>query len=65
VRTANVLSTLLTPKIAASQDMNHVFGFGFLLTLLSLSAQLLLNNVDLKQFPSTPRESDQVSVEVI
>ena len=58
VRTANVLSTLLTPKIAASKDMTHVFGFGFLLTLLSLTAQVLLNKVDSKQYPQIPRENE-------
>jgi hypothetical protein len=40
------MNDFITPKIAEEKGMNFVFGFGALLTIISLLALILLNIVD-------------------
>lgn len=46
IRTASVMSTFLSPKIAEHKGMNYAFGFGFFLTFFSFGSLCLLNYID-------------------
>lgn len=46
MRTATVLNTIVTPKLAAIKGMNIAFEFGFCLTLFSMIDLILLNKID-------------------
>lgn len=46
MRSATVLGTFLTPRVAEKSGMTTAFGIGFGITLLSGAALLIMNFID-------------------
>lgn len=46
IRSATVLGTILSPRIAETKGMTTAFGVGFVVTILSGGALILMNTID-------------------